>query len=154
MSRAREVHLAKSDADIERCFSVMVQLRSHLTPDVFVEQVKRQTKDGYMLAFVEEDNAVKAVAGFRIMEMLLHGRFLYVDELVTDSRDRSRGHGALLFTWLVRFAEQNNCKRLDLDSGVQRDGAHRFYFQQGMHISAYHFAIEITHSKALASRYP
>lgn len=131
MSRAREVHLAKSDADIERCFSVMVQLRSHLT-----------------------HNAVKAVAGFRIMEMLLHGRFLYVDDLVTDSRDRSRDHGALLFTWLVRFAEQNNCKRLDLDSGVQRDGAHRFYFQQGMHISAYHFAIEITHSKALASRYP
>ena len=58
MSRVREVHLAKSDADIRRCFSVMVRLRSHLTPDVFVEQVKRQTKDGYMLAYVEENDAV------------------------------------------------------------------------------------------------
>lgn len=138
------VKLAETDEEIEQCFPVMVQLRSNLTPSTFVERVKHQwERDGYRLVYVEDANAVRAVAGFRIEGMLSRGRFLYVDDLVTDLSHRSKGYGSILLDWLVGYAKSQNCDCLELDSGVQRGEAHRFYFRKGMQISAYHFSLEI-----------
>ena len=100
-------------------------------------------QEGYALAYLEEKGGVKAVAGFRIMEMLARGPSLYVDDLVTDERERSKGYGDALFDWLVRQAKAKGCKQLHLDSGVQRFDAHRFYFRRRMKIDAYHFSIRV-----------
>lgn len=139
------VRFAESDRDIRRCFPVMAQLRPHLSEDEFIIRVKRQFQhQGYRLVYVEENGQVRAVAGFRIAEMLSRGRFLYVDDLVTAAKDRSRGYGSLLFEWLVEYALSHQCERLDLDSGVQRTDAHRFYIRRGMHISGFHFSLTLT----------
>jgi hypothetical protein len=44
-----------------------------------------------------------------------------------------------LLAELARRAAAAGCSVLDLDSGVQRHDAHRFYFREAMHISSYHF---------------
>ena len=138
------IQLADTDDQIERCFPVMSQLRPHLVEREFLARVRRQFQQaGYRLAYLEEDGRVKAVAGFRIGEMLFSGLQMYVDDLVTDSAERSRGHGAALFDWLVEYARAQNCQQLDLDSGVQRAGAHRFYFTKRMQISSYHFSLKL-----------
>jgi GNAT superfamily N-acetyltransferase len=137
------VRTAETPEDIQRCFPVMLQLRPQLTADSFLEAVFLQIKEGYRLAYVESGGKVSAVAGFRVQHMLHRGKCVYVDDLVTDSAARSKGHGALLLDWLVQFAREQGCDRLDLDSGVQRFDAHRFYFRQRMHISAYHFHIDL-----------
>ena len=137
------IRLAETDQDIARCHPVMVQLRPHLADvDVFVAQVKRQFAEGFRLAYVEHGDAVVAAAGFRVQEMLAHGRLVYVDDLVTDAAARSRGYGAALMQWLVAYAHDQGCVSLQLDSGVQRFDAHRFYFTQRMHIASYHFALK------------
>ncbi|MEE8170815.1 MAG: GNAT family N-acetyltransferase [Phycisphaerae bacterium] len=136
------IRLAENEDDLRRCYPVMAQLRDHLDERAFVAQAARQRQQGaYHVAFVEQDGRITAVAGFRIMEMLLHGRHLYVDDLVTDGSARSSGHGGALFDWLMEHARSNGCRELQLDSGVQRDRAHRFYFRKGMHIAAYHFRV-------------
>jgi GNAT superfamily N-acetyltransferase len=138
------IQLAKNDEDTGRCFPVMAQLRPHLTADDFIVRVERQFQlSGYRLALVEEDGTIKAVAGFRITEMLFRGRFMYVDDLVTDSSERSKGYGAALFDWLVNYAKTQDCEQFALDSGVQRSGAHRFYFAKRMEIVAYHFSLKL-----------
>jgi GNAT superfamily N-acetyltransferase len=80
-----------------------------------------------------------AVAGFRVLENLAWGRFLYVDDLVTLAACRSQGYGAKLLAWLRERAAQESCAQLHLDSGIQRAGAHRFYEREGMTMSSYHF---------------
>jgi GNAT superfamily N-acetyltransferase len=112
-------------------------------PEQFVERVLRQRKEGYQLAFVESEGEVCAVAGYRFLESLFSGKFLYVDDLVTRERDRSRSFGGQLLDWLVEQAREHGCENLELDSGVQRFGAHRFYFSKRMSISSYHFRIKI-----------
>ena len=140
-----KVKLAESEADIKRCFPVMVQLRPHLTSDEFTLGAKRQSQqEGYQLAYLEDANEIKAVAGFRVSEMLSRGRFLYVDDLVTDHDSRSKGYGDFLFDWLVEYAKSQNCCHLELDSGVQRVDAHRFYFRKRMQISGYHFSLKLS----------
>ena len=131
------------EADLARCYPVMAQLRPHLSLEAFIAQVQRQSLQGFQVAALEDTGLVRAVAGFRIIEMLAHGKFLYVDDLVTDEAARSHGYGAALFDWLLDLARKENCAKFQLDSGVQRFGAHRFYFRQRMRISSYHFSLEL-----------
>ncbi|EMR01318.1 GNAT family N-acetyltransferase [Cesiribacter andamanensis] len=132
---------ARSEADIRRCHAVMHELRPHLAEEPFVQQVLRQQEQGFRLAALEAEGSVRAVTGFRLQEMLAHGRILYVDDLVTAEKERSSGWGEQLFQWLLQQAREGGCAHLQLDSGSWRHGAHRFYFRQGMHISSYHFTM-------------
>ncbi|MEO6876666.1 MAG: GNAT family N-acetyltransferase [Opitutaceae bacterium] len=138
-----QIAIAESDADLLRCFPVMVQLRPHLVEAAFVSRVRRMQKDGFHLARVEEDGVVRAVAGYRFHEKLFSGRTLYVDDLVSDPAHRSRGHGAKLLAWLIGQARARQCDLFELDSGVQRFDAHRFYFRERMTITAYHFTLPL-----------
>jgi GNAT superfamily N-acetyltransferase len=135
------IALADTDAAIARCFAVMHQLRPHLVEADFVPQVKRMQREGFHLAYLEAGGTVRAVAGYRFYEKLVSGKNLYVDDLVSDSTQRSRGHGRALLAWLAAEAKRHGCAQLELDSGVQRTEAHRFYFRERMRISSYHFVL-------------
>ena len=95
------VGIAASDAEIEACFPVMVQLRPHLTAEEFVPRVRRMEGEGFQLVALCDDGVVRAVAGFRVYENLVTGRQMYVDDLVTDAATRSHGHGKVLIDWLA-----------------------------------------------------
>src|SRR5207249_10001646 len=109
----------------------------------FVERVQRQQKDGYRIVYLEAGGKIRAVAGYQLSESLFAGRFLYVDDLVTSAKDRSAGFGSQLFDWLVRFARAQKCQHLELESGVQRFDAHRFYLMKRMSISSHHFTLKL-----------
>lgn len=144
-----EILIAKSDTEIAACYPVMRELRPHLAESSFVAKVRALEKSGYMLAYLMESGCPVAVAGFRLGENLAWGRFLYVDDLVTLSSQRSRGFGAALLSWLAGFAEKKGCNQLHLDSGVQREDAHRFYEREAMKLTSYHFAKPVTPGTAL-----
>ncbi|MBX7105570.1 MAG: GNAT family N-acetyltransferase [Gemmataceae bacterium] len=132
---------AESDEQIAECFGVYVQLRPHLRDAAdLVERVRRQMADGFRLITVRRNGRVAAVAGYRVSENLAWGKFLYVDDLVTDAGTRSTGCGRELLDWLIVEARQLNCRQLHLDSGVQRFAAHRFYLRERMDITSHHFA--------------
>ena len=130
--------------EIAATFPVMSQLRPHLAPADYVPTVQRMAAAGFRLAAVTVQGAVAAVAGYRLGESLSWGRYLYVDDLVSDARSRSHGHGRLLLGWLAQQARAAGCAQLHLDSGVQRHGAHRFYLRERMDITAFHFALPLS----------
>ncbi len=135
------VRIAHTEADLRACFPAIAQLRPHLDEESFVEQVYRQEKQGYRLAYLAEGSTVHAVAGFRKVESLAWGRYLYVDSLVTASSERSRGYGTVLLDWILRHARTTNCDQVNLDSVVHRYDAHRFYLRKLMDIVCNHFSI-------------
>jgi GNAT superfamily N-acetyltransferase len=138
-----KINLAETEEEIKRCFPVMSQLRPHLAQQEFIERVQMQQEDGYALAYLESDGVIEALAGYRYYDMLSRGRFMYVDDLITNESARSKGHGKAIFEWLIEEAQSNKCERIDLDSGVQRFDAHRFYFRQRMHVDTYHFVLPL-----------
>ena len=137
------VQQPRTDDQLSQCFPVLRQLRPHVAEADFVPRIRRQMEAGYQLACVEADGQPVAVAGYRLLENLAWGRFLYVDDLVTDAAHRSQGHGEKLFEWLVEEAKRLGCGELHLDSGVQRFAAHRFYLRQRMDITSHHFALRL-----------
>lgn len=134
-----EILEATSADEIRACHPVAGQLRDHLTEQAFVDRVQRQRGDGYRLVYLQDDGRVVSVAGFRILEMLSRGRFLYVDDLVTREDARGAGYGTRLLDWLVEHARDRGCERIDLDSGFNRKRAHRFYLARGMELASLHF---------------
>jgi GNAT superfamily N-acetyltransferase len=134
------VKLAKSAAEIMRCFPVMLHLRPYLVAAEFVGRVQAQQAQGYHLAYLEHEGAAVAVAGFRVTEILASGRTLYVDDLVTDPAHRSHGHGKAMLDWLQTYAREAGCETFSLDSGTQRHEAHAFYFRERMRVTSFHFA--------------
>lgn len=131
--------LAQTNTEISACFAVMQELRPHLIEAEFIDRIRRQQQQGYQLLCLADQGKVQAVAGFRISECLARGKFLYVDDLVTRAAVRSQGYGEQLVNWLIDYAKQQGCAAFELDSGVQRSSAHRFYFRQRMVITSYHF---------------
>ena len=137
------VTLAKSENEITDCFTLISELRPHLTLDDFISKVKVMSKTtGYELVYLD-DEGIKAVAGMKISEWLHSGRYLEIEELVTDKNSRSKGYGGKLFDWILNYAKQNECDQIRLVSGVLRDNAHKFYLNKGMTFEAKYFSLNI-----------
>jgi GNAT superfamily N-acetyltransferase len=134
---------AKTDAEIQKCFDVMSELRTQLKRDDFLSTVRHMESEGFRLAYIEEGEAIVAVAGYRIYTNLFLGKNLYVDDLVTSATARSKGYGEQMIEWLRDKASEQDCRSFHLDSGTQRGQAHRFYFNQGFTIAAYHFSEQL-----------
>lgn len=131
----------QSDEAIDATRAVMLQLRPHLDPDGYRETVRSlMASDGYALVAAVSGTTILAVAGYRVMTMLYCGKLLYVDDLVTDERYRSRGAGRAVITWLKREAQTLGCDEIHLDTKITRERAHRFYFREGLGITCFHFA--------------
>ena len=143
MVREHSIHLAHSREEITRCYPVMRQLRTALSAEEFVARVELQQGEGYRLAFLDNEDAVVALAGFRVMNVLWSGKTMYVDDLVTDEANRSRGFGEAMISWLVARARNEGCTTFSLDSGTHREAAHAFYFRVGLRISDFHFQMPL-----------
>jgi GNAT superfamily N-acetyltransferase len=130
---------AVTDEEIENCFDVMSELRTHLERQEFLAMVRHMENEGYRLAYLEDENRVVAVAGYRVYTNLFMGKHMYVDDLVTSELARSSGFGRKMIEWLRGVAREEECKYFHLDSGTHRGKAHKFYFRQGMEIASYHF---------------
>ena len=136
---------ATTDEEILATRDVMRQLRPNVPPNEYLATARRMMRTGgYHLAAVYEGESVRAVAGYRFMEMLYCGSLLYVDDLNTDERYRSQGHGKALMDWLKAEARAHECAQLHLDSGVQRENTHRFYFRERLTINCYHFRVSLS----------
>ena len=138
-SSVREIRLGETGI----AWTAMSELRPHVgSRDEFVERVDRHERpEGYRLVGSFDDSPEpSAVAGFRFLHTLAWGFVLYVDDLVTHSEGRGKGHGRRLMEWLEAEARTQGCDQLHLDSGHHRHDAHRLYLNAGMQISSHHFS--------------
>ncbi len=131
---------AITDSEILACYPVLCELRPDLVETTFVATVRRMELQGFRLASLAIDRDVQAVAGYRVVEMLRTGKMVEIDDLITSARARSRGCGKALLEWIATEARAENCSVLELNSGVQRADAHRFYFRERMHVLGFHFS--------------
>lgn len=122
------------------CFAVMRELRPHLDDaQAFVRQILRQADQGYRLLAAWRGDEVVALAGYRLQENTLYGRFVYVDDLVTCATERGSGLGQRMIEAVRADAQRLGCAQLVLDTGLGNALAQRFYFRQGLLARGMHF---------------
>lgn len=138
------IRIAQNEKEIENCFEVMFELRPHLIRENFVQQVREMEQEGYRLLYVavEENkiNKVVAVAGYRNMHMLYCGKIIYIDDLSTLPAYRGKGYAGRLLDYIHQLAKDTGKSGVHLDSGYQRNNAHRLYLNKGYVLACHHFS--------------
>ena len=135
---------AESDADILAFFPMVKQLRPHLeSPQAFLSIVGMQRRENYRVLGAWREGAPCGYAGYRILHNLVHGHFLYVDDLVTLQDARGGGVGGAMLGELKKLALNAGCRRLVLDTGMDNALAQRFYFRNGLLARGLHFGVDL-----------
>lgn len=134
------VDLEPDDARWESALPVLQELRPHLTVQLLKQIQREGGSQGLRFTALFDEGRCVAIAGWRVVANTSAIRKLYVDDLSTSAGERSSGHGAALLGSLMERGRELGCHRIDLDSGVQRHAAHRFYLRERMDINSYHFS--------------
>lgn len=135
---------AESAAEITACFPVMSLLQSQLAnAEEFVARVARQHTAGYRILAAWQQGAPIGLAGYRVAENLIHGRFVYIDDLMTAEGERRQGIGARLLDAVAAEGRRLGCGRLVLDTALDNVLGHRFYYRQGLMARALRFSRDI-----------
>ena len=135
---------ADTDAEVAACFPAMRELRPHLADaGKFVSRVRRQRQEGYRLLAAWDDGTAVGVAGWRVQENLIRGRFCYVDDLVVAEGARRGGLGARLLDAVAAEARALGLSRLVLDTAIDNFLGQRFYFRYGMLPAGMRFAMAL-----------
>ena len=137
------IQYATKNEDIARCFEVMKELRPHHSLQSFITAMDAMQKAGYQLLYLQDEERIVSVAGFRFTTTLYDGLIIDFDDFVTLADGRSKGYGAVVFDYLVKLAKEKGIKAIHLNSNHQRFGAHRFYLNKKMKIMAHHFRLEV-----------
>ncbi|MCQ9427215.1 GNAT family N-acetyltransferase [Pseudomonas sp. LJDD11] len=133
------LHLEDPQA-LAASFGLMRVLRPHLdNADAYVAQLQRQAGQGYRLLAAMQDAQIVGLAGYRELENLLYGRFVYVDDLLISPALQRSGLGGQLLDQVRQQARQLGCDHFVLDTGLHMALAQRFYFRQGLLASGMHF---------------
>lgn len=129
-----------------RAEAVHRQLRPQIPPDYAAAMARVFAGGGRMAVAIAgapgDDGAAGRVVGVAVHRTYVNtfeGLQTYVDDLVTDEATRSLGVGRALLAHVEAIAVAAGAVGYNLDSGVQRAAAHKFYFREGFVASAFHF---------------
>lgn len=140
MTAKIEIKHLETDAEVEASFQVMQELRPHLNDRAaYGKKVALQRAQGYRLLAALQDGAIVGLAGYRLQDNLIYGRFVYVDDLVVASAQQRSGVGEQLLKSARQQAIALGCTQFILDTGLNNALAQRFYFRQGMLARGMHF---------------
>jgi ribosomal protein S18 acetylase RimI-like enzyme len=120
----------RTDPEIRDAFPLMSTLRDRITPETFVDEVRRQALQGYeLIGGFDGGGRLVVLAGVRRSHTLSRGEHLFVDDLVTAPQAQGLGHGTAMLRFLAARSASEGIGRIYLDS---RDTAKGFYAKVGL----------------------
>jgi GNAT superfamily N-acetyltransferase len=124
---------------------VFRELRRNISSEaLFIERWDRQRDEGYRIVFIEEHGDVRAVGGFRILNTMAWGRFLYLDDLAVVTARQGAGLGTSLLNFVQEEARRAGCESVQLDTGYHRHRAHRAYLHNGFTLDSHHLQWKVS----------
>jgi GNAT superfamily N-acetyltransferase len=51
----------------------------------------------------------------------------YIENVITDEKHRRKGIGKKILEMAIKYAKDENCYKVVLQSGIKRTAAHKFY---------------------------
>ena len=127
-----EIRKIENHGDLEVVFPIIKELRPHLSFTNYTFLISEASKrDEYeIVAAYNSDHCIGAM-GFRVLFDFVHGKHLYIDDLVVTKSFRSKGIGAHLLKYAEQIAMERKCKGLRLCTGIENKDAKKFYEREG-----------------------
>lgn len=116
-------------SEIQAAIPILHELRSHLKSNELATRLEQMRDEGYTLFGRFDDGELVAVAGVTVGTNFYLGRHTFIHDLVTSEPHRSEGHGEILLEHVHEWSREQGCETVELESGLWRDDAHRFYLE-------------------------
>ena len=122
----------------------IVQLTRLLNPTMPISELaNRQLKmfeyDNYQcFGFYKNDILIGVSSGW-ITVRLYSGKQLEIDNVIIDQTIQSKGYGKLFMDEIESWAKTKGCKTIELNTYVENNRSHKFYFKQEFTILGFHF---------------
>ena len=126
--------------DLDAVYGLMRQLSRHdFTEEQFESCYFYNLENNHILIY--EQNKYICGCGILNIHYYLHfsQKTAEIINLIVDESFRNCGIGKKLLAALEQIAINNGCICIKLDSGKQRESAHRFYFREGFVLNHYKF---------------
>ena len=134
----------KTTEDITKAYPLLNHLRPHITRDEFYNIYNEASQEsGYKFIALEEAGEFLGLMGYRILTDYVHGRHLYIDDLVIEESQRGKGLGTLLLEESKRLAKEKACKRVRLCTGINSHDAKKFYEKNNWDLRAVVYKIRV-----------
>ncbi len=119
--------------------SLVQQLYPDLTKQKYATMLRDMIPNNYSQVVVFENEKAIALSGIWVNTKLWTGKYIELDNVVTDKNHRSKGAGKMINDFAAEKAKQLGCTCIVLDAFVDNRDAHRFYFRDGYVIRGFHF---------------
>lgn len=86
----------------------------------------------------EKDKLIGVSSGW-ITVRLYSDKQLEIDNVIIDNSIQSKGFGKIFIQKIESWAKTINCNTVELNTYIQNDRSHKFYFNQGYRILGFHF---------------
>lgn len=130
--------------DLKRFFELLKELRPHLTFDSFRQIFSEAQKtSNYQIIGLEDETGLVALMGYRILHDFVHGKHIYIDDLVSKEASRSKGYGTILLEHAEEIAKENGCTNLRLCTGIENEAGKKFYQKNNWNLRAVVFKKKI-----------
>ena len=117
-----EIREMSSEPELKQAFELLKELRPWVAPEQFplLYRAAHQADDyRFYGAFLGSDCV--GVMGARILHDYVHGKHLYIDDLVVVAPARSKGIGAAFLRHAEMLARANGCSGLRLCTGTENE---------------------------------
>lgn len=142
-SDASDVRELTTDAEFDAAYPILRELRDHLDRAEMEVAHERMREEGYRLFGRYDGSELVAVAGVTVDTNFYLGKHAFVHDLVTTESRRSEGHGTALLSVIHEWADDRDCETVELESGLWREDAHRFYEDVGYEKYCYSFKYDL-----------
>ena len=122
---------------LREVFPLLQELRPHLKLEEFLTIYEMaQVRDQYEIVVAYEEGHAVAMMGYRILFDFVHGKHLYIDDLVVSEKSRSLGLGGKLLLFAEEAAQSHECTGLRLCTGINNERAKSFYQKNNWQLRA------------------
>jgi GNAT superfamily N-acetyltransferase len=142
-----EIRELKSKEEMLTAYDILLEVYPSLTLDEYSNELDTMLPHNYGQVVVMDGETIAGLTGYWIGSKLWCGKYMELDNVVVAEDYRRKGVGKILFEHMEKWAKEEKCTMLALDSYTTNFKAHRFFYGQGYGPKGFHFVNILDKSK-------
>jgi ribosomal protein S18 acetylase RimI-like enzyme len=121
------------------CYELIKLLNPKLSREEYALLINQMIPNHYKQLIALQNGLIMGVCGYWINTKIYSGKYIELDNVVVDVKNRKQNIGKQLCLKVLEIAEKENCKVAMLDAYLENEEAHRFYERLGYFKKGFHF---------------
>lgn len=142
-----EIKELKTKEEMLSAYDILLEVYPDLALEEYSKELDVMLPHNYGQMVVMDGDTIAGLTGYWIGSKLWCGKYMELDNVVVSEEYRSQGVGKILFDHMEKWAKEEKCTMLALDSYATNVKAHKFFERQEYHPKGIHFVNILDKSK-------